>query len=188
MSEQPAAYGILVVVRIRGGTYDPSSSDYPKVPDDGLPGGVLPSEQDNPPSQHEWRCPHSHVKLKIIAGLVLAMITAASLGNPTQMTIMGLGTAVLLVLALRDVIVPVRLAADAEGIRVVRGFATLDRVAWADIERIRVDTRIRLSSTSRLVEIDTGETLYLLGASELGAPVDEVVQTLLRMSETHRCA
>ena len=116
------------------------------------------------------------------------MITAASLGNPTQMTIMGLGTAVLLVLALRDVIVPVRLAADAEGIRVVRGFATLDRVAWADIERIRVDTRIRLSSTSRLVEIDTGETLYLLGASELGAPVDEVVQTLLRMSETHRCA
>ena len=60
--------------------------------------------------------------------------------------------------ALRDLIAPVRLAADADGVTVVTGFARRRRhLPWAQIERVRVDRRDRLGLRSEMLEIDAGD-------------------------------
>ena len=67
----------------------------------------------------------------------------------------------LAVWGLRDLIAPVRLSADAEGVTVVSGFAGRRRLPWAAIERITVDTRTRRGLRSETLEIDTGEAIHL---------------------------
>jgi hypothetical protein len=61
---------------------------------------------------------------------------------------------------------------------VVTGFAGRRRLAWGDIERIRVDERQRLGTRSELLEIDAGESLHLFSAYELNAPCAEVAAAL----------
>ena len=51
-------------------------------------------------------------------------------------------------------------------------------VPWSAVERVRVDVRHRLGLRSELLEIDTGETLHLFGASELGADCADVAERL----------
>ncbi|MBT8224942.1 MAG: PH domain-containing protein [Dactylosporangium sp.] len=119
---------------------------------------------------------------KILVAGVFAGVAVWSLGNALQALFALLGAVALGIHAARDLLAPVRLAADADGIVVVRGFARTERIPWSAVERIRVDERARLGGRSRLVEIDTGETLHLFGAGELGAPVDEVVAALHRLS------
>ncbi|HEX6074684.1 MAG TPA: PH domain-containing protein [Micromonosporaceae bacterium] len=80
--------------------------------------------------------------------------------------------------ALRDILAPVRLAADGEGVTVVTGFATKRRIPWRDVERIRVDERRRFGLRSALLEIDAGSSLHLFGASELGTPVEDAAEAL----------
>lgn len=94
----------------------------------------------------------------------------------------GLAVAVgLAVAALRDLVVPVRLAADATGVTVVTGFAGRRRLPWSDIERIRLDERRRLGVRAQLVEVDVGETLHLFSTYQLSAPCEDVVEELLRL-------
>jgi hypothetical protein len=95
--------------------------------------------------------------------------------------IAALAAAGLAAFALRDVLAPVRLAADGQGVTVVTGFAGRRRIPWSEIERIRVDVRQRIGRKSELLEIDTGETLHLLSAAELGADLDDVVATLVTL-------
>ncbi|HET8683301.1 MAG TPA: PH domain-containing protein, partial [Micromonosporaceae bacterium] len=83
--------------------------------------------------------------------------------------------------ALRDLLVPVRLTAGYEGVTVVTGLAHRRRLAWSQIERVRVDVRPRLGTRSELLEIDAGESLHLFSTHELGAPVSEVAETLTRL-------
>jgi hypothetical protein len=75
--------------------------------------------------------------------------------------------------ALRDVVAPVRLTADADGLTVISGFAGHRRLSWSDIERVRLDERSRYGARSRLLEIDTGEALFFLSRYDLGVePAD----------------
>ena len=53
---------------------------------------------------------------------------------------------------------------------VVKGFAGSERLPWSTIERVRVDTQTRLTSRTELLEIDTGEGIFLLSRFDLGAP------------------
>ena len=99
-------------------------------------------------------------------------------GDSAQLLVAAAAALVLGAMALRDLIAPIRLAADPEGITVVTGFATRRRLAWSQVERIRVDVHRRFGLRSELVEIDIGETLFLFSSYELGAPCDEVVDTL----------
>jgi hypothetical protein len=80
--------------------------------------------------------------------------------------------------ALRDVLVPVRLAADPGGVTVVVGLAGRRRLAWSQIERVRVDRRERLGLRSELLELDAGDTLHLFSVHQLGAEPDEVAAAL----------
>ena len=80
--------------------------------------------------------------------------------------------------ALRDLVAPVRLAADATGVTVVTGFARRRHLPWAQIERVRVDRVTRRGLRSEVLELDAGESIYLLGAHELGALPEDVVAAL----------
>jgi hypothetical protein len=80
--------------------------------------------------------------------------------------------------ALRDVIAPVRLAADGHGVTVVTGFAARRQIPWSKVERVRVDTRKRLGRRAELLEIDADDVLHLFSAAELSAPCDEVAAAL----------
>jgi hypothetical protein len=83
--------------------------------------------------------------------------------------------------ALRDLIAPVRLAADPDGVTVVVGYAGRRRLAWSQIERVRIDRRERLGLRSQLLELDAGDSLYLFSVHDLGADPEEVLGSLLAL-------
>ncbi|MEU0522024.1 PH domain-containing protein [Streptosporangium sp. NPDC006007] len=125
-----------------------------------------------------WRVRREIFVLKAFAVVAFAMLALLSVGDPRGMILAGVGALVAAVLALRDVLVPVRLSADDEGLVVVRGFAGSERVPWSSVERIRVDRRTRLTSRTELLEIDTGEAIFLLSRFDLGVPCQEVADEL----------
>jgi hypothetical protein len=83
--------------------------------------------------------------------------------------------------ALRDGVAPVRFAADPDGVTVVVGFAGRRRLAWSEIERVRIDRRDRAGVRTKLLEIDTGDSLYLFSRYELGAEPEDVLASLLAL-------
>ena len=99
-----------------------------------------------------------------VRGVILAVPAAALLG--------GMG--------LRDLLVPVRLAADESGITVVHGFAGRRHVPWEAIEDVKVDVRRRYGLRSEMLEIDTGDDLHIFSPHDLGASPTEVAAALRR--------
>lgn len=126
-----------------------------------------------------WRVNPALAVAKVAGAAALAALgLLLGRADPVQWGLALLGCAVLLGWAARDVLAPVRLAADTAGVTVVTGFAGRRRVPWAAVERVRVDRRQRLGLTSALLEIDTGDTVHLFGAQDLGAEPDEVAAAL----------
>ncbi len=111
-----------------------------------------------------------------IAVIVLAVAFAA--GDPIRWGLAALVGTGLAVWALRDVLVPVRLAADTDGVTVVTGFARRRRLSWSQVERMRVDRTTRRGLRSELLEIDSGDAIHLFGAHELGALPEDVLTEL----------
>ncbi len=112
------------------------------------------------------------------AAAVLVLVFAFGREDPVQWVMaaavaIGLGG-----WALRDLVAPVRLAADSDGVTVVAGFARRRRLAWDEIERVRVDRRERLGISTELLEVDTDEALYLFSMHDLGADPREVFEVL----------
>lgn len=126
----------------------------------------------------QWRVPTRYVVLK--AAVTVAFATTGLLLGRDQVSLFltVAGTAALLAYTLRDLLAPVRLAADEAGLRVVSGYCGHADVPWSEIERIRVDVRRRLGLRSETLEIDTGERLHLFSAAELGAEVTDVADQL----------
>ncbi|GAA3105268.1 PH domain-containing protein [Streptosporangium carneum] len=125
-----------------------------------------------------WRVRRELLVVKVVAALVLAVLAVLSLDDPRGAVLAGVAALVATGLALRDLLAPVRLSADGEGLVVVRGFAGAERVPWSAIERIRVDRRTRFSSRTEYLEIDTGEEIFLLSRFDLGVPCQEVADEL----------
>ena len=117
-----------------------------------------------------------------VAVVVLAIAFARA--DPVRWALAAVTAAVLAGWALRDLVVPVRLTADADGVTVVTGFARRRHLPWPQIERVRVERSTRRGLRSELLEIDAGDGIYLLGAHELGALPEEVAAALadLRVS------
>lgn len=123
--------------------------------------------------------------VKALGALALVALGLLFAGEDrVQLVLAGLAAAGLLVWALRDLVAPVRLAADPEGITVVQGFARRRRLPWAAVESIRVERRSRRGITAETLEIDAGESLHLFGRYDLDAPPEEVAAAL----ETARTA
>lgn len=119
--------------------------------------------------------------LKAAAALACAVMAVLSIGDRAFLLLAGIGTVALAGFALRDILIPVRLAADPTGVTVVRGFAGRRHIPWPEIERIRVYESRRYGLRTRLLEIDTGDSVHLFGAGDLGAEPEEVADRLRAM-------
>ena len=109
---------------------------------------------------------------------ILVLVFAFGREDPVQWVMAGVVAVALGAWALRDVVAPVRLAADREGITVVAGFARRRRLPWAQIERVRLDRRERLGATSEMLEVDADDALFLFSMHDLGADPHDVLAEL----------
>jgi hypothetical protein len=110
-------------------------------------------------------------------------VLAAVIGfrDPAQLIVVGVAALLLVVLGLRDVIVPVRLAAGPEGVTVVTGFMGRRTIPWTGIDHIKVDARRGMLLRSQVLELDAGDHLYFFSVNELSMPCDDVADTLQAM-------
>jgi hypothetical protein len=133
----------------------------------------------------QWRIRPVLPVSKLIAAVAVAVLALAFAGtDAVRWSLAGVLVLALLVWALRDVLRPVRLAADAEGVTVVTGFLGRRRLGWAQIERVRVDRRSHRGLRSEFLELDAGDAIYLFSANDLGELPDDVATALadLRVS------
>ena len=111
-----------------------------------------------------------------VAVVVLAVAFAGR--DPIRWALALVVGVVLAIWAVRDLVAPVRLAADAAGVTVITGFARRRHLPWAQIERVRVDVSSRRGLRSEFLELDAGESIFLFSAHELGALPAEVATAL----------
>ena len=102
----------------------------------------------------------------------------------TSNAFIGVLCAGLTLWALRDLIAPVRLAADPTGVTVLTGIVGRRHVPWSAIERIRVDRTSRRGLTSELLELDAGDALFYFSANALGAMPEDVAAELANLRVT----
>lgn len=123
---------------------------------------------------HRWRVPPRVPAGKLAIAAIVGGTGALVATGPWQSAAAALVAAGMAGWAARDLVAPVRLAADGAGLTVVTGFARRCRLAWSDVERVRVDSRRR----SRLLEVDAGDRIYLFSRYDLDADLDDVAGTL----------
>jgi hypothetical protein len=117
-----------------------------------------------------------------LLGAVAVIVLAAAFGRDPVQWFAAIAAAIgLSAWALRDLIAPVRLAADTQGLTVRVGFAGRRRLPWAQVERVRLDRRDRLGVKTELLEVDADDNLYLFSVHDLGAPPDAVLPELLAL-------
>lgn len=133
----------------------------------------------------QWRVPRGMVALKVAGTGLFVLVALLFMSEPDRAGLALVAAVVLGALALRDIVAPVRLAADGDGLVVITGFARRRRIPWAEIERVRVDVRQRLGLRSEMLEIDTGASLHLLSTYELGARCDEVADAIRSLRTGH---
>lgn len=143
---------------------------------------VIELDGGDPVPARQWRVSGALTALKVV-GASAFVVAGLIVVNTRPGAALGLVVAsVLAGHALRDLVAPVRLRADRSGLTVVTGFSKRTSVPWSEVARVAVDERQRFGTRSRVLEIDTGDSLYLLGWSDLGAPVEEVAKELLEVS------
>ncbi|MGC4897033.1 PH domain-containing protein [Micromonospora sp. DT31] len=131
------------------------------------------------PGTRQWRVPRETPAVKALGALALvALGVLFAGGDPIRPALAGLAAVGLLTWALRDLVAPVRLAVDPDGLTVLRGFAGRRRLPWHTVEQIQLDRRSRRGLTAETLEIDAGESLHLFGRRDLDAPLDEVAEAL----------
>jgi hypothetical protein len=130
-----------------------------------------------------WRVPRK--VLAAVAALGALGVLFAD-GDVVRLVLAAAGAAALALWAARDLIAPVRLAADPAGVTLVAGFAGRRHLAWSQIERVQVDTRPRLGIRTETLEIDAGDSLHLFSEYDLGAPPAEVAAALEPLREGGR--
>jgi hypothetical protein len=138
-----------------------------------LPGAPVPE-----PTALSWRVSPPLAWVKIAAAVAFVLVAIIYQDDPTKATAAAVGALLVAVYAVRDLIAPVRLAADAEGVTVVAGYASRRRLPWSHIDRVRVDVRNRLGVRAELLEIDAGDSLHLFSTYDLNTPCAEVAESL----------
>lgn len=130
------------------------------------------------PEPRRWRVPVAPAVAKLGGAVLLAVVAATSATDRERLLLAAVGALALAVWGLRDVLAPVRLAADEEGVTVVRGYAGRRRIPWADVERVGVGEHRALGRRTPVLEIDTGEALHLFSRHDLGVPCEDVEREL----------
>jgi hypothetical protein len=119
---------------------------------------------------------------RIAGAVVFALLAVVFEADPRRLLFAGAAGLVCAVYAIRDLVAPRRLAADAAGVTVLTGFAGRRRLGWDQIEVVRVDRRRRLGTRSELLEIDAGDDLYLFSGYDLGVGCEEAAGALARFA------
>lgn len=134
-----------------------------------------------------WRVPRKvpAVKLAAVAALLALGLLFAD-GDEVRLVLAAILAAGLALWAARDLLAPVRLAADPTGLTLVAGYAGRRHLAWSQIERVRVDTRPRLGIRTETLEIDAGDSLHLFSEYDLGAAPSDVAAALEPLREGGR--
>jgi hypothetical protein len=126
----------------------------------------------------EWRVDRKLPAVKLVAAALFALLglfVATDLVGRSLAAVAAVGLAGY---AARDLVFPVRLRADADGVTLVTGLARRRRLPWSRIARVRVDERHRLGLRTELLEIDTGDELLFLSERDLGVPPTEALDGL----------
>ncbi|GAA4580386.1 hypothetical protein GCM10023176_59850 [Micromonospora coerulea] len=134
-----------------------------------------------PPSSpaQTWRVPPILPVAKLVGAVVVLGLGLLFAGpDRVQPVLAGLVAAALAGWGLRDLLAPVRLAVDPDGITVTHGFAGHRRLSWSEVEAITVERRTRRGLTAETLEIDAGESLHLFGRYDLDAAPAEVAEAL----------
>jgi hypothetical protein len=130
------------------------------------------------PAAASWRVSPPLTWAKVAAVVAFGLVAFIYRDEPPRALAAGFAALVLAVFAARDLIAPVRLAADAAGITVVAGYAGRRRLPWSAVERVRVDRRSRLGIQAEMLEIDAGDSLHLFSTYDLNAPCADVEEAL----------
>ncbi|GAB7041215.1 hypothetical protein JCM9533A_50650 [Catenuloplanes niger JCM 9533] len=126
-----------------------------------------------------WRVPIWLPVVKLAGGVALLLLALALAdGDRAQLGAGAVVCAGLAGWAARDLLAPVRLAVDEDGLTVVTGFARRTRLTWERVEAVRLDTRPRLGVRTETLEVDTGDTLHVFTKADLGVPPEEVLPHL----------
>lgn len=121
-----------------------------------------------------WRVPvRVPVGKSLVAGVLVVLAVVAAV-EPWQSLVALVAAAGMAGWATRDLVAPVRLVADDEGLTLATGFARRVRLSWGQVQRVRVDARRR----SRMLEVDVGDTLYLFSRYDIDADMEQVAARL----------
>ncbi|MET0415025.1 MAG: PH domain-containing protein [Actinoplanes sp.] len=127
----------------------------------------------------QWRIrPVLPVSKLMGAVAVIVLAVAFAQGDPIRWSLAVIVAVALSIWALRDLLAPVRLAADADGVTVVSGFIRRRHLPWKQIERVRVDRRTHRGLRSETLELDAGDTIYQFTTNDLGALPEDVATAL----------
>lgn len=135
-----------------------------------------------PRSPQPWRIKPVLPVTKLLGAVALVVLVAAFGGkDPARWALAIIAAVALAGWALRDLIAPVRLAADPDGVTVVVGFAGRRRLPWSQIERVRLDRRDRRGLRNECLELDAGDHLYLFSVHDLGTEPADVAAELVSL-------
>ena len=127
----------------------------------------------------QWRVKPVLPVTKLMGAVAIVVLAVAFAEHDPIRWAIALVVAVgLAVWGVRDLLAPVRLAADASGVTIIAGFARRRHLPWSAVERVRVDRRIHRGLRSETLELDAGDAIYLFSANDLGALPEDVVVTL----------
>ncbi|MEH0938776.1 PH domain-containing protein [Micromonospora psammae] len=127
----------------------------------------------------QWRVPAALPVAKLVGAVALVLLGLLFAdGDPVQVVLAVAAAVGLAGWALRDLLAPVRLAVDPDGLTVIHGYAGRRRLPWAAVESITVERRTRMGLAAETLEIDAGESLHLFGRYDLDAPPADVAEEL----------
>jgi hypothetical protein len=166
----------LLIVRIR----DPRPPDEPDdsgddFDDESPPPPRRPSGPG--PAELHYSVPTGVIAAKLAFAALLLALTVI-LATHEEVVIGVVATLAAAAYAARDLIARERLRADRDGLVVVRGYAGHRRLAWSELERISVESRLRLGARTETLELDTGEEIYLFGRYDLGTEPEQAFDEL----------
>jgi hypothetical protein len=141
-----------------------------------------PSDDDEPegepwPSAVSYGVPASVILGKF--GVAAALAAIALIFGAREQVPIGLAAAVgIAVYAARDVLARERLSADFDGLTVISGYAGHRRLDWSDVERMSIDSRLRFGARTEILELDTGDHIFLFSRFDLGVPPEDALADL----------
>lgn len=121
--------------------------------------------------------PRGVMLVKFAVATLLALGTLV-VGNESQTLVLLVAAAGVAVYAARDLLTGERLRADGEQVIAVRGYSSRRVLAWSEIERIRVYATSRFGTRSEMLEVDTGDEIFLFSRYDLGVDPEDALRAL----------